>query len=172
MKQYISFRRIAPAAVFVITSYSIHYTKLYEIIPVGYVGVVVSYTGERGIDSSGSDYKHGELVDRDYRGVWKEPLMPGKYAFNTYAGKVVQVPTTNFILKWISNEGGEHRFDSNLKEVNLITKDAFEPSLPLSVVLHIDYRKAPYVIQRFGDRITSYNVCYTKLLRCFPIINM
>jgi len=33
----------------------------------------------------------------------------------------------------------------------LITKDAFEPSLPLSVVLHIDYQKAPLVIQRFGD---------------------
>src|SRR5262249_35469391 len=29
--------------------------------------------------------------------------------------------------------------------------DAFEPSLPLSVVVHIDYRKAPLVIQRFGD---------------------
>ncbi|MGL5150913.1 MAG: SPFH domain-containing protein, partial [Clostridium sp.] len=29
--------------------------------------------------------------------------------------------------------------------------DAFEPSLPLSVVFHIDYRKAPLVIQRFGD---------------------
>lgn len=33
----------------------------------------------------------------------------------------------------------------------LITKDAFEPSLPLSVVVHIDYRKAPLVIQRSGD---------------------
>ena len=33
----------------------------------------------------------------------------------------------------------------------MITKDAFEPSLPLSVVVHIDYRKAPLVIQRFGD---------------------
>jgi uncharacterized membrane protein YqiK len=38
-----------------------------------------------------------------------------------------------------------------LTEVGLITKDAFEPSLPLSVVVHIDYRKAPLVIQRFGD---------------------
>ncbi len=35
--------------------------------------------------------------------------------------------------------------------MSLITKDAFEPSLPLSVVVHIDYRKAPLVIQRFGD---------------------
>lgn len=121
------------------------------VIPVGSVGVVISYTGEVGIDSSGDDYKHGELVGKGYRGVWKDPLTPGKYAFNTYAGKIVEVPTTNIILKWISNEGGEHLFDTNLKEVSLITKDAFEPSLPLSVVLHIDYKKAPYVIQRFGD---------------------
>ncbi|WP_105615305.1 SPFH domain-containing protein [Vallitalea okinawensis] len=121
------------------------------IIPVGSVGVVISYTGERGEDASGAEYKHGELVKKGFRGVWKDALTPGKYAFNTYAGKIVEVPTTNIILKWISNEGGEHLYDSNLKEVNLITKDAFEPTLPLSVVLHIDYRKAPYVIQRFGD---------------------
>jgi uncharacterized membrane protein YqiK len=61
------------------------------------------------------------------------------------------VPTTNFILKWISSQTGSHHFDENLTEVSLITKDAFEPSLPLSVVVHIDYKKAPLVIQRFGD---------------------
>lgn len=121
------------------------------IIPVGSVGVVISYVGEKGIDSSGEDYRHGELVDEGTKGVWKDALSPGKYAFNTYAGKISTVPTTNIILKWIGNEEGGHLFDSNLKEVSLITKDAFEPSLPLSVVLHIDYRKAPYVIQRFGD---------------------
>ncbi len=121
------------------------------VIDVGSVGVVVSYTGELGLDLSGSDYKHGELVKHGERGVWSEPLLPGKYAFNTYAGKVIQVPTTNFILKWISAQTGSHRYDENLAEVSLITKDAFEPSLPLSVVVHIDYRKAPLVIQRFGD---------------------
>ncbi|GAB4580069.1 MAG: SPFH domain-containing protein [Anaerolineales bacterium] len=121
------------------------------IIDVGYVGVVVSYTGETGTDLSGKEYRHGELVSRGFRGVWSEPLLPGKYAFNTYAGKVVPVPTTNIILKWISAEVGSHRFDENLTEVTLITKDAFEPSLPLSVVVHIDYQKAPLVIQRFGD---------------------
>jgi uncharacterized membrane protein YqiK len=61
------------------------------------------------------------------------------------------VPTTNFILKWIHSETGGHGFDENLAEVSLITKDAFEPSLPLSVVVHIDYKKAPLVIQQFGD---------------------
>jgi uncharacterized membrane protein YqiK len=121
------------------------------VIEVGNVGVVVSYTGETGEDLSGIDYRHGELVARGKRGVWEEALMPGKYAFNTYAGKVVSVPTTNFILKWIRNQTGAHKFDENLSEVSLITKDAFEPSLPLSVVVHIDYKKAPLVIQRFGD---------------------
>lgn len=121
------------------------------IIEVGNVGVVVSYTGETGTDLSGMEYRHGELVSKGNRGVWSEPLLPGKYAFNTYAGKVAAVPTTNIILKWIRNEVGAHKFDENLTEVSLITKDAFEPSLPLSVVVHIDYQKAPLVIQRFGD---------------------
>ena len=121
------------------------------VIEVGNVGVVVSYTGDMGEDLSGKEYRHGELVARGKRGVWEEALLPGKYAFNTYAGKVVSVPTTNFILKWIRNQTGAHKFDENLSEVSLITKDAFEPSLPLSVVVHIDYQKAPLVIQRFGD---------------------
>lgn len=121
------------------------------IIEVGNVGVVVSYTGEQGADLSGAEYRHGELVTRGQRGVWSEALLPGKYPFNTYAGKVIPVPTTNFILKWIKNEVGSHNFDENLSEVALITKDAFEPTLPLSVVVHIDYKKAPLVIQRFGD---------------------
>ena len=121
------------------------------IIDVGHVGVVISYTGEAGADTSGESYRHGELVARGSRGVWSEPLLPGKYAFNTYAGKIIIVPTTNFILKWDVTTTGQHKLDENLSEVSLITRDAFEPTLPLSVVVHIDYRKAPLVIQRFGD---------------------
>lgn len=122
-----------------------------SVVEVGHVGVVVSYTGHAGADVSGRDYKHGELVRTGQRGVWAEPLLPGKYAFNVYAGRVVTVPTTNFILKWTSGDAGAHRFDENLAEVSLITKDAFAPKLPLSVVVHIDYRNAPLVVQRFGD---------------------
>jgi uncharacterized membrane protein YqiK len=121
------------------------------VVEVGHVGVVVSYTGEAGPDLSGDAYRHGELVETGRRGVWREPLLPGKYAFNTFAGSVTMVPTTNFILKWDASAVGPHRFDEHLTEVSLITRDAFEPSLPVSVVVHIDYRKAPLVIQRFGD---------------------
>jgi uncharacterized membrane protein YqiK len=121
------------------------------VIPVGNVGVVVFYTGPVTSDVSGETYRHGELVANGSRGVWQDPLLPGKYAFNTYAGKVEIIPTINFILKWVRGEVGALKLDENLAEISLITKDAFEPTLPLSVVMHIDYKKAPMIIQRFGD---------------------
>ncbi|MDR3509109.1 MAG: flotillin family protein, partial [Caulobacteraceae bacterium] len=64
------------------------------VVEVGQVGVVVSYNGPAGVDTSGEAYRHGELVDHGQRGVWSDPLLPGKYAFNTYAGRVTMVPTT------------------------------------------------------------------------------
>ena len=99
------------------------------IISVGFVGVVVSFIGERGIDSTGDEYKHGELVEKGYRGVWAEPLMPGKYAFNTYSG--TDNPGAGQQTSY--SNGSVIRPDriismENLTEVSLITKDAFEPS--------------------------------------------
>ena len=87
------------------------------VIEVGTVGVVVSYTGPYGDDISGDNYRHGELVEPGQRGVWSKPLLPGKYAFNTFAGKIVIVPTTNFVLKWTSDQTGPHHLDENLSEI-------------------------------------------------------
>lgn len=120
-------------------------------IKIGMVGVVNYFTGETGEDLSGIEYNHGELVSNGKKGVWITPLPPNKYAWNYYAGTIYEVPTTNFVLKWDSQESNEYHYDDQLQEVTLITKDAFQPALPLSVVIHIDYTDAPKVIQRFGD---------------------
>lgn len=122
-----------------------------ETIEIGEVGVVVSYFGKQGDDTSGAKFRHGERVHQGERGVWDNTLGPGKYPFNSYAGKIIRVPTTNFVLHWITGKSEGHKYDENLKSIDLITKDAYEPILPLSVVVHIDYQKAPNVIQRFGD---------------------
>ncbi len=121
------------------------------VVPIGSVGVVVSYIGRTGTDVSGQAFRHGERVAEGERGVWERALGPGKYAFNTYSGNVVLVPTTNFVLHWVTGRSESHRYDESLKSIELVTKDAYEPSLPLSVVVHIDYQRAPSVIQRFGD---------------------
>jgi uncharacterized membrane protein YqiK len=121
-------------------------------IDIGQVGVVISYTGPKGEDLSGEDYKHGRLVEPGQRGVWMTPLQPGKYAVNPFAQAVKLVPTTNFQLRWIENSPNEtHNFDANLSEIRLITKDAFEPILPLSIVVHIGQDDAPYVVQQFAE---------------------
>lgn len=122
-----------------------------QIVPIGSVGVVVSYYGKKGADTSGKEFRHGERVQEGEKGVWERALGPGKYAFNTASGQIVLVPTTNFVLHWITGRTEAHRYDESLKSIELITCDAYEPMLPLSVVVHIDYEKAPSVIQRFGD---------------------
>ncbi len=121
------------------------------VVPIGYVGVVVSYFGRAGRDLSGDAFRHGERVTEGERGVWERPYGPGKYAFNTYAGQIVLVPTTNFVLHWVTGRSETHRYDDSLRSIDLVTRDAYEPRLPLSVVVHIDYQRAPNVIQRFGD---------------------
>jgi uncharacterized membrane protein YqiK len=126
-----------------------HHPK--TVVPIGHVGVVVSYYGPMGKDLSGDSFRHGERVARGERGVWEKPLGPGKYPFNTYAGIMVLVPTTNFVLHWVTGRTETHRYDDTLKSIEMVTRDAYEPTLPLSVVVHIDYMKAPSVIQRFGD---------------------
>jgi uncharacterized membrane protein YqiK len=83
--------------------------------------------------------------------VWRQALPPGKYPLNPYAVKVELVPTVNFVLRWITGQAEAHQYDKDLVSIALITADGYEPVLPLSLVLHIDYEKAPSVVQRFGD---------------------
>ncbi len=113
------------------------------VVPIGHVGVVVSYVGRAGRDVSGTGFRHGEQVQAGERGVWERPLGPGKYPFNVYAGQVILVPTTNFVLHWITGKTESHKFDEGLRSIDLVTRDAYEPLLPLSVVVHIDYQRAP-----------------------------
>ena len=121
------------------------------LIPIGYVGVVVSYYGSKGEDVTGEGFRYGEQVEPGQRGVWKQALPPGKYPVNPYAVKVELVPTVNFVLRWITGQAEAHQYDKDLVSIALITADGYEPVLPLSLVLHIDYEKAPSVVQRFGD---------------------
>ncbi len=46
-------------------------------IPIGYVGVVISFVGQAHVDVSGLEFKHGDLVEVGHKGVWVTPLYPG-----------------------------------------------------------------------------------------------
>jgi uncharacterized membrane protein YqiK len=135
-------------------------------IPIGTVGVVTSFAGDKGLDVSGDDYKHGELVETGKRGVWKDALGVGKYAVNTDACAVALVPTANTMLKWSAQESGTH-YDENLKEISFLTKDGFEVQSTLTVVVHVDRLKASRIIQRFGDMVKLFEQSIDPLISAY-----
>jgi uncharacterized membrane protein YqiK len=119
-------------------------------IPIGYVGVVNSYVGPEGKDVSGDDFKHGNIVARGCKGVWSEPLGPGKYPLNPYIMKVELVPTTNLVLNWASARTESHNLDRHLSTITVRSKDGFPFNLDVSQIIHIPSIEAPKVIARFG----------------------
>ena len=122
-------------------------------IPIGHVGVVISYVGAEGVDLSGSEFKHGNIVSKGQKGVWAEPLGPGKYPINPYIMKVELVPTTNLVLNWASARSESHQLDKNLSTITVRSKDGFPFNLDVSQIIHIPTTEAPKVIARFGNMV-------------------
>ena len=119
-------------------------------IPIGYVGVVVSYVGREHLDVSGDAFTHGDLVERGRKGVWVEPLLPGKHPINVRVMKVELVPTTNIVLNWAQRTEAHH-YDERLSSINVRSKDGFSFSLDVSQIIHIGMKNAPRVISRVGS---------------------
>ena len=120
-------------------------------VPIGYVGVVISYIGEDGLDVTGENFKHGNIVSKGQRGVWMEPLGPGKYALNKYTTKLEAVPTTNLVLNWADARSESHNLDQNLSTITVRSKDGFPFNLDVSQIIHVPANEAPKVIARFGS---------------------
>jgi len=120
-------------------------------VPIGHVGVVISYIGEDGQDITGETFKHGNIVARGFRGVWMEPLGPGKYPINKYTMKVELVPTTNLVLNWANARSEAHTLDKNLSTITVRSKDGFPFNLDVAQIIHIPANEAPKVIARFGS---------------------
>jgi len=120
-------------------------------VPIGYVGVVISYIGEDGEDMTGETFKHGNIVAKGNRGVWMEPLGPGKYAINKYTTKLEPVPTTNLVLNWANARSESHDLDKNLSTITVRSKDGFPFNLDVAQIIHVPANEAPKVIARFGS---------------------
>jgi uncharacterized membrane protein YqiK len=120
-------------------------------IPVGHVGVVISYVGAEGVDLSGAEFKHGNIVSKGQKGVWAEPLGPGKYPINPFIMKVELVPTTNLVLNWANARSESHQLDKHLSTITVRSKDGFPFNLDVSQIIHIPTTEAPKVIARFGN---------------------
>ncbi|HTB85092.1 MAG TPA: SPFH domain-containing protein [Candidatus Sulfotelmatobacter sp.] len=119
-------------------------------IPIGYVGVVISFVGAAHVDVSGVEFKHGDLVNVGHKGVWVSPLYPGKHPINTRVMKVELVPTTNIVLNW-ANRSEAHHYDEKLSSITVRSKDGFAFNLDVAQIIHVGALDAPKVISRVGS---------------------
>jgi uncharacterized membrane protein YqiK len=122
-------------------------------VPIAHVGVVIAYVGKEGKDVTGDAFRHGNLVSRGEKGVWVEPLDPGKYPINPYTHKVSNVPTANVVLNWATGKTEAHKLDANLSTITVRSADGFKFNLDVSQIIHIPRNDAPKVIARFGDML-------------------
>ncbi|WP_017653747.1 SPFH domain-containing protein [Fortiea contorta] len=120
-------------------------------IPIGYVGVVISFVGKEHEDVSGAAFTHGNLVNQGHKGVWVEPLYPGKHPLNTKVMKIELVPTTNIVLNFTERITGKHGYDTNLRALKLLSFDGFSFDLEIFQIIHIGASDAPKVISRLGS---------------------
>ncbi len=120
-------------------------------VPIANVGVVIAYVGKEGVDVTGDAFKHGNLVSRGEKGVWVQPLDPGKYPINPYTHKVEVVPTANVVLNWATGKTEAHNLDKNLSTITVRSSDGFTFNLDVSQIIHIPRTEAPKVIARFGS---------------------
>ncbi|MDM8527135.1 SPFH domain-containing protein [Anaerolineales bacterium HSG24] len=119
-------------------------------IPIGHVGIVISYVGHQEKDVSGEGFKYGNLVDPGHKGVWVIPLNPGKHPINNRVMSVELVPTTNIVLNWALHTE-THKYDAKLSPITVRSRDGFAFDLEVSQIIHIAAQNAPKVISRVGS---------------------
>jgi uncharacterized membrane protein YqiK len=119
-------------------------------VEIGFCGVVTNYVGDEGVDLT-DDAVNAKIVSIGKKGIWNDPLQPGKHPLNTKICKVDIVPTTQILLNWADNRSSAHELDTNLKTITLRTADAFNVNMDVSVIIHIPMKNAPKVIANLGS---------------------
>lgn len=106
--------------------------------------------------------------DKNQRGIWCEPVAPGKYNLNTLAFSAYMVPTSAVTIDWASGAeiraehmiGGqidEATNDEKAKEffkfsqLRVTSKDGFQLEVDVRMIIRIRPQHASFVIARFGS---------------------
>lgn len=164
-------------------------TEAVAVVPPGYVAVIISSTGRElerpTIPESVNvppesnlpvhDWAESLLItDREQRGIWKDPIAPGKYNLNRIAYRAELVPVSAITIDWAVGEalhetrvGQEQQQqrqqpqqarDRNdqvveffkFNRIKATSQDGFQLEVDVRLIIRIPPDKAPYVISRFG----------------------
>lgn len=170
--------------------FNVRVDSVYE-IPPGFVAVIRSNVGEElerskvpetsTASSLDEDIHEAEtllVTDKNTRGIWKDPVAPGKYNLNTIAYTAYPVPTSAIMVDWADSERpaapgmsrppttpgkdtsdypyltpqtvlGVSYFQFN--QLKVTSKDGFQLEVDVRMVIRINPENAAFVIARFGS---------------------
>ncbi|MFI5345864.1 MAG: SPFH domain-containing protein [Elusimicrobiota bacterium] len=88
------------------------------------------------------------VVDSGYRGIQREVLGPGTYYLNKLAYTPHIIPTTNVTIDWAEEKSqrGERAFNP----LAIVSKDGFEMTVEVKVILRVLPEQAPHMLARIG----------------------
>lgn len=89
------------------------------------------------------------VVEAGYRGIQREVLGPGTYYLNKLAYTPHIIPTTNITIDWADPKGsssGDHAFNP----LAIVSKDGFEMTVEVKVILRVLPEQAPHMVARIG----------------------
>ena len=100
------------------------------------------------------------LITNKYtRGIWREPIAPGKYNLNTIAYTPYMVPTSAITIDWagegkigtevkgVPNEGVLYKFNP----LRVTSMDGFQLDVNVRMVIRVKPENAAFIIARFGS---------------------
>ncbi|NDC82317.1 hypothetical protein EB093_01445 [bacterium] len=122
----------------------------------GQVAVVVSNIGNEptekdihglGVINPEHQLNHNEryVVPKGYRGIQREVAGPGIYYLNRRAFIAYIVDTTNITIDW--DETSDTKFDP----LKVISRDGFEISVSVKVIIRVRPEQAPYMVSKIGS---------------------
>ncbi|HXZ94751.1 MAG TPA: SPFH domain-containing protein, partial [Dehalococcoidia bacterium] len=104
------------------------------------------------------------MTDRYTRGIWRDPIAPGKYNLNTIAFTPYQVPTSAVTIDWATEgrigtevkgvkkvEGQDAGVLYKFDPLKVTSKDGFQLEVNVRMVIRIQPANAAYIIARFGS---------------------
>lgn len=117
------------------------------------------------------------ILDKNKRGIWKEPIAPGKYNLNPLAFTAYLVPTSAVTIDWASgvDQRVQHtaqavtksavkqpHYDENVEDekateffkfsqLRVTSRDGFQLEVDVRMIIRIRPQNAAFIIARFGS---------------------
>jgi regulator of protease activity HflC (stomatin/prohibitin superfamily) len=109
------------------------------------------------------------IPDKNTRGIWREPVAPGKYNLNPVAFTAYLVPTSAVTIDWAAGQDrGDTRISSihvddeskpsvkaneffKFSQLRVTSQDGFQLDVDVRLVVRIIPEHAAYIIARFGS---------------------